>query len=528
MNVRRLSRCVPLLALFALCFATLACAAEARVLREGHPGEPDSLDPHLAIAAPSLIVLNDLFEGLLTLDARGQPVAGAAARYSVSADGKTYTFTLRAGLQWSDGKPLTAEDFVWSLRRLANPATASTTLASYVDLFAGGAAILARKAAPETLGVDAPDARTVRIELTHPAPYFPAVISLPVFAPVPRHVIEKQGRAWTRPEFFVSNGPFVLTEWRPGELVRVARNPRFHDAASVRLDGVIYRAIADLNTGLRLFQGGELDTLTNFPPERFDWLRANMPRELHLTPSLGVTVYVFNHRQPALRDLRVRRALSLAINRELLTTRIVHSGDQPAYGLVPGGLPGYFSALTDRADASANLVQARALLKQAGYGPDHPLEVQILHHTSEEHKKVALAVAAMWQQIGVRATLRNAERQVVEVAVRNGEFTIARAAWFSSYADPKGLLNYLQSGSAANGGAYHNAQYDALIDRADSSSDGALRARLLRQAETMLVEDQAVIPLYFIVSRRLVAQRVLGWRDDNLTALRGARWLSLR
>ena len=510
--------------------ATPSTTLTARVLREGHPGEPDSLDPHLAVAAPSLIVLNDLFEGLMTLDAQGRPTHGAAESYSQSADGKTYTFRLRAGLTWSDGRPLTAGDFLWSMRRLANPETGSTGLAAYIDLFKNGAAVLGRKAAPEALGVAALDDRTLRIELAHPAPYFLSVVALPVFAPVPRHVIETAGRNWARPESFVGNGAFVLSEWRPGEYVRVSRNPRFHDARNVRLDGVVYRAIADLNTGLRLFQAGEIDTLTNFPPDKLDWLRQNLPKELRLSPSLGVTVYVFNHRNPKLRDQRVRRALSLAIDRDLLTTRIIHSGDRPAYGLVTSGLPGYFPPLTAApgSTSASRGLEARELLRQAGYSADRPLELEILYHTSEEHKKVALAVAAMWQQVGVRTTLRNAERQVVEVSVRNADFEVARGAWFSTYSDPMGLLGNLQAASQASGGTYTNAKFDALILRAQSTVDKTQRLRLLRDAEILAMQDQAVIPLYFIVSRRLVAQRVLGWRDDNLTALRSARWLSLR
>ena len=529
MSARRASVALRLLAaLFALSCSGMSSAADPGILREGHPGEPDSLDPHRAISAPALLVTNDLFEGLMTLDAHGRPTLGAAERYSVSLDGKIYIFQLRAGLQWSDGRSLTANDFVYALRRLADPATATTSLASYIDLFSGGAAVLAGKAAPSTLGVSAPDRRTVRIELTHPAPYFLAVLALPAFAPVPQHVIDRHGHDWTRPENFVGNGPFVLAEWRPGNFVRVARNTRFHDAKNVHLDGVLYTAIADLNSGLRLFQAGELDTLTNFPPEKLDWLRASMPRALHLAPSLGVTVYAFNYRLAKFQDVRVRRALSLAIDRELLTTRVIHSGDQPANGLIPSGMPDYPSArAAPAASLSVRLARARDLLSQAGYGAAHPLEVEILHHTSEEHKKVALAVAAMWQQVGVRTTLRNAERQVVDVAVRNGEFDIARAAWFSSYADPIGLLNMLLTGSPANGGSYRNPEFDALLAQAENSVSPRARTALLYAAESLLMNDQAMIPLYFIVSRRLISQRVVGWRDDNISALRGARWLSL-
>jgi oligopeptide transport system substrate-binding protein len=506
-----------------------AARAPGNVLRTGHSGEPDSLDPHVAIAAPSLVVINDLYESLMTLDARGRPTAGAAERYTLSPDGRTYTFTLRPGLVYSDGRPITAADFLYSFRRLADPATASTALAAWIDLIEGGRAVVRRERPVEALGVAAPDPRTLQVTLAKPAPYFPSIVAFPVFAPMPRHVIEKHGRAWTRAENFVSNGPYVLEQWRPGQMVRSRRNPRFHAAASVRIDAVEYRPVSDLNAGLRLFQTGALDALTNFPPEKLDWLRQNMPQELRLAPSLGIAVYVINHRLPKFADPRVRRALALAVDRDVITTRIVRAGDTPAWGLVPAGLPDYGPALAPPLRSQAERTAlARRLLAEAGRGPSSPLEIELLYHTSEEHKKVAVAVAAMWQAVGVRTNLRNAERQVVDVAARKGEFEIVRAAWFSPYADPMGFLSILRRGSPQNGGAYDSAAFESAIGAAEQLTEPAARGRALRLAEQRLVDEQAVIPIYFLVGRRLVSQRVVGWRDDNLTALRPARWLSLR
>lgn len=498
------------------------------ILRSGHPGEPDSLDPHTSVAAPALIVHNDLFESLLTLDARGQPTAGAAERYTVSADGRSYTFTLRPGLQYSDGQPITAENFVWSIRRLADPATASTGLAAWIDLLENGRAILAREKPVASLGVEAPDARTVHIRLATPAPYFPSIVAFPVFAPLPRHVIEKHGRAWTRPENMVSNGPFMLESWVPGQPVRVRRNPKFHAARSVRLDGVEYHSVSDQNTGLRLFQSGRLDAVTNFPPDKLELLQRDFPGELRIAPSTGLTAYVFNHRLPKFRDRRVREALSMAVDRRILTTRIVRSGDRPAFAIVTPALSAFSRRHIDGIADADRAKRARALLRQAGYDEARPLEIELLYHTSEEHKKVAVAVTSMWQAAGVRVTLRNAERQVVEAATRQGDFEVVRAAWFSPYSDPTGFFAFLKRGSPSNGGAYFNASFEALLERAANTVDITARQRLLEDAEAMVVADHAIIPLYHIVSRRLVSNRVIGWRDDNLTALRPARWLDLR
>ncbi len=535
----RATRAVPRLSVpLALCvlalgmFAPLALAAGgAKILRTGHPGEPDSLDPQVGIAAPGVVVATDLFEGLYTLDRNGRPVLGAAqsVRTLQDAAGPVLEFTLLPNLRWSDGTPLTAADFEYSFKRLADPATAGTLLASNVSLFRNGEAVLAGRAPPSALGVRAVDARRLRIELTRNVAWLPSVLAFPAFAPVPRHVIEKHGRNWSRPGIHVSNGPFMLTRWQPNNLVEVARNPRFHDAANVRLDGVQYLPITDQNSAFRLFKDGQLDTITNFPPGQLDFIRSNMKSELHLAPSLGVTMYFFNLRRPLFRDVRVRKALALAIDRDMLTTRIVRTGDQPAYGLIPPRFPNYLPSITPRpATQAQRLAEARRLLAEAGYSAAKPLQFELLYHTSDEHRSVAVAAAAMWQAIGVRATLRNAERQVVEVATRNGEFDVVRAALFTAYADPNGLFLFFRSGSSANGSGYANPAFDAAVERAEQEvTPGPRRAAAQRQAEQLLVDDQAFLPLYFSVSRRLVSKRVAGWSDDNLTSLRPSRYLGV-
>lgn len=514
----------------AAAWAQLETEPERGIFRSGHPGEPDSLDPHRAVAAPSLVVNADLFEGLTTFDARGRPIPGAAESWTVSADGREYRFRLRRGLVYSDGTPIRAQDFVWSLRRLADPATASAGLAPWVDLLANGRDVLTGRKPPAALGVEASDPLTVVIRLSRAAPYFPAITALPAFAPMPRHVIERHGNAWTRAEHFVSNGPFVLKEWIPGQVLRTRANPRFHDAANVRLAGVEYYPINDLHAGLRRFQTDQLDALTNFPPERLDWLRQNLPKELRLAPSLGVTVYVINHRLDKFKDPRVRRALTMSVDRRLLTERLVRAGDQPTQRFVPPAL--YQSAgATNRPSSltpsSRTLSEARSLLREAGYHSGKPLTVEILYHASEEHQKVALAVAAMWQQVGVVTRLRKAERQVVEVATRNADFEIARAAWFAPYEDPEGYLSFLTASSPTNAGAWRRSEYDALLRAAATAPNNEARLEQLQAAEQVALDDVAVIPLYYLVSRRLVSTRVKGWGNDNITALRPARWLSL-
>ncbi len=517
--------------------ATTAAAAmkgapdAPRVLRVAHSGDADTLDPHSALSATSLVILTDLFEGLYTLDANGEAVLGAAqaVRRLQDAQGPVLEFTLRSGLRWSDGTALTARDFEYSFKRLADPATGGTLLASNLALIRNGEAALAGRAPPGSIGVRALDDTRLRVELVRPVAWLPSVLSFPSFAPVPRHVIERFGREWTRPGNHVSNGAFVLQQWKASNQVRVLRNTWFHDAKSVRLDAVEYVPAPDLNTGLQMFRSGLLDTMVNFPPQKLDFLRKELPGTLHLSPSLGVTLYLFNFRRPLFRDVRVRRALALGIDRDLLTTRIVRTGDAPAYGLVPSNLPGYLPAVGPSLPTAAQRVaEARRLLAEAGYSAQKPLRFELLYHTSEEHRSVAVAAVAMWNALGVRVTLRNAERRVVEAATRNGDFDMVRSAVFAPYPDPNGLLAFFRAGNSANGSAYANVAFDAAVQAAEQQAEaGARRAAAQRRAEQLLVDDQAFLPLYFMTSKRLVAKRVSGWSDRNLTALRPARYLTV-
>ena len=519
-------------ALWLTLVATPAAASDGgRVLRVAHSGDADSLDPHSALSATSLVILTDLFEGLYTLDNNGQAVLGAAqsVRTLQDATGPSLVFTLRPGLKWSDGTALTAGDFEYSFKRLADPKTGGTLLASNLALLRNGEAALAGRAPPGSIGVRALDDTHLRLELVRPVAWLSSVLAFPSFAPVPRHMVEKYGREWTRPGHHVSNGPFVLAEWKASNHVRVVRNPRFHQAGSVRLDAVEYIPSPDLNTGLQMFRAGLLDTMVNFPPQKLDFLRTEMPGTLHLSPSLGATLYLFNFRKPLFRDVRVRKALALALDRELLTTRIVRTGDVPAYGLVPSNVPGYRPALGPALSTQAErLAQARRLLAGAGYSAQKPLRFELLYHTSEEHRSVAVAAVAMWSALGVRVTLRNAERRVVEAATRSGDFDMVRSALFAPYPDPNGLLAFFRAGNSANGSAYASRAFDAAADAAEQEAEpGPRRAAAQRRAEQLLVDDQAFLPLYFMTSKRLVAKRVSGWSDRNLTALRPARYLSV-
>jgi oligopeptide transport system substrate-binding protein len=501
--------------------------AAEHVFRTGHSGEPDSLDPHVATTGTAVTIVNDLFEGLLTLDAHGKAIPGIAASWDISDDGRIYTFTLRPDLTWSDGHPLNASDMAYSLKRLADPNIARSMLASYVESIVGGGAALRGEASPADLRVTALNELTLRITLARPTAYFLRVLASPAFSPVPAHVIKQHGSAWTQPGNMVSNGAFRLAEWVPQDHVGLKKNPHFRQARQVRLDGVMYFPLDDLNTGFRRFRAGELDAMVNFPPDKLDWIRANMPGALRLSPSLGLYVYVVNNKRPPLNDVRVRRALSLAVDRATITERLIRTGDKPAWGIIPSGIEGYPAPLPDPmgdAPMATRQAAARALLSEAGVADS--LSITLLYHTSEEHKRVAVALASMWKAIGVNAELMNAERQVVNATLRQGDFDLGRAAWFAGIDDAFGLLNYFVSNSPANVSGYRSEDFDRLIIQANQTMDSAARARLLRQAEQVVIQDQASIPIFYYVSRRLVSTRVRGWEDDNQSAIRASRYLS--
>jgi oligopeptide transport system substrate-binding protein len=512
----------------ALAAAAVAVSAE-QVLRRSSTGEAQTLDPQLWLYGQDGNLAQDMFQGLTTVDAAARTIPGVAASWSVSRDGLRYEFKLRDGLQWSDGRPFDSADFLYSFRRQFDPRMASPS-AALLYVIRNARAVNTGKKPVESLGVTAPDARTVVIELEHPAPYLTELLVHRAF-PVPRHVVERHGRAWTRPEHFVSNGPFTLGEWKPGQHVRLVRNPRFHDAANVRLDAVLHIPIEDPRTALLRYRAGDLDVAVSLPSDGLDELRRDFGTQLRLVRQIGLEYLAFNVRRPPLADQRVRRALSMAIDREALATRVLRAGEPPAYCLVPPGVRAYpvggcadFEALP----MQARRQQARSLLSAAGYTAGRPLTLRYRHPNSDTHRRVALAVSAMWQQIGVRTELISSDLKAHQAALQQADFDIARGAWYAEDTDPVSFLRLLDSRAGAmNLSGFADAQYDALLDRSDRLIDPVQRAEALRAAEARSMQLQPVAPLYVYVSRRLVSPRVQGW-TDNPRGVHVNRWLALK
>jgi oligopeptide transport system substrate-binding protein len=485
------------------------------VLHQGTAAEPPSLDPTLAAGSLAAPVLTDLFTGLLVRDAESRPAPGAAERWEVSDDGRIWTFRLREGLRWSDGRPLGAEDFVYSFRRLMAPATAAH-LAGVFFFVEGAREVFRGEAPPESLGVAAPDARTFVLRLEHPVPYLEQMLANVQVAPVPRHVIEKYGRDWTRPGRMVGNGPYVLAERVPQSYTRLVRNPQFHAADAVAIDEIWFHPTQDLGASLRRFRAGELDIVLNFPPDEIDWIREHMPEALHVVPSLGSYFLTVNTSRAPFDDPRVRRALSLAIDRETLTGRLLRTGVRPAWSFVPPDFDGYAGGLRQPEDAAPRAerqARARELLRQAGFGPQRPLTVPLIYDTQEENRRIMVAIAGMWHEVGVKTEMANLDFRALTTRIRAMNYDVARWTYFASFGDAYAFLQLLESDNPNNWAGWKNPAFDALLARSNGERDPAARAALLREAEALMMAEHPVIPVYYYVGRRLVSPRIKGWID---------------
>ena len=506
----------------AFCAVVLAATVNATELRIGNGGEPLTLDPHRYNLNLEEKILADLFEGLTAHDADGRIVPGAAQSWTTSEDGLIWTFRLREGARWSDGAPVTAADFAFSFRRLLDPATAAS-LAYFLYAIDGAAEVNAGNAPPGRLGVQALDPHTLQIRLAKPFPFFAERLIYPTGYPVPRHVVEKLGDAWVKPGNMVTNGAFALTEWQPQGFVRVEKNPHFRDAQNVELDAVAYFPTADRNAAYNRYRSGELDIIGDFPPGEISWLRREMPRHVHIAPLLSIMYLVFNVTEAPFDDARVRRALTLAIDRELITGRVLESGEVPSVSFVPPTVEDYVSAVAPRpVDRDA----ARALLAQAGYGDANPLRVTLRYIAGADGKKVQVAIAAMWRAIGVETALHHAELNAHFAELRQGNFEVAQAGWFGEN-NPEHYLELLMSTTGdVNYGRFADAQVDALMTEAKRTASLGERIALLRKAEAAALELDPVVPLYAVTIRSLVKPRITGWRT-NPRNVHPARYLGI-
>ncbi len=490
--------------------------ADARmVFNRASAADPDTLDPHKSNGNTASVILADLFLGLTTADIGGNVVLGAAESYVVSPDGLTYTFKLRPGMAWSDGTPVTAEDFVYSYRRVQQPETAAR-YAQWFWAVKNAQAINQGKAAADQMGVRAVDPLTFEVTLAVPSPIFLELNATIMGYPVPRHVVEKFGAEWTAPGNHVGNGAYKLTERVPQTRVTLVKNAGFYDAANVKIDEVNFFPTENLGTAFNRFRAMELDVVLNFPPEQIGWIRTNLAKELRSAPNLGVYYFLVNGKKKPFDDVRVRKALSAAIDREGMISKLFDTGVTPAYSLVPVVVPNYNVGVADIAGRpqAERVAEAKKLLVEAGYGPSKPLKFALHFDTLEENRKMAVAMSAMWKPLGVEVELVNSEFRDIQRRARTGEYDVMRFAYFSPFADASGYLNLYRSGDTSNYAGFSNPDFDRLMAEANSIADMTKRAETMHAAEKILMDSYAIIPIYHYAGRRLVHQYVKGWIDN--------------
>ncbi len=494
-------------------------SASETTMRRGVGSNPDSVDPHKAQGTWENDVIGDMFIGLFTEDAKSKPIPGIAESWVVSDDQLTWTFKLRQ-TNWSDGVPLTAKDFEYSLQRLLNPKTLGAVYASIQYPLKNAEAVNGGKMTPDKLGVKALDDYTLEVKLEHPAPYLPGLLKHYTAFPVPKHVIDKVGDQWTRPENMVVNGPYKLAEWRSGDFIRLTKNDAFDDAANVCFKEVVIYTQSDHDAMVRRAQAGDIDMNNSFPTGQLEETNKKLPGWPRVSPMMATTYIAANTTKAPFNDARVRKALALAMDREYITQEILKGGEIPAYGFVPEGLNGYPQTASfawksmPRAD---RLKEAAALLQQAGYGPGKPLSFEYLFRASGNNPRIAPVLQDNWKEIApwVDAQIRQVETKDLYKQMQSKDFILSDAGWVADFNDAYNFLYLLDSRTGPmNYGGYTNKQYDALIDQSNVELDPAKRAAILRQAEELMLSETGVLPLLTRVTQDIVSPTISGYEDN--------------
>jgi len=498
---------------------------EPRVLRRGNGGDPQTLDPARAEDEHAFNILADLYEGLLIDGGDGTLLPGVAERWSISGDGTIYTFNLRADARWSNFEPVTAAHFVAAFRRVLTPETGSAYSFLLLPL-KNAEAVLDGRLPVGSLGVEAPDKSTLVIHLEAPTPSMLAVLAMPIALPVwPESVLDPQ--AFRDPEKFIGNGPFILDEWKPIDHISVQRNPAFHDADSVTLDRVEYYPIEQPTTELNRYRAGELDITATVPSEQVRALQESHADELRIAPRLAVYYIAFDLSEPPFDAVALRQALSMAVDRDVLVD-IIGRGEQAAYGFVPEGVSGYSPARYSWQSLTTveRQTEARRLFAHVSAGS---VSVELLYDVGDIHEKIALAVSSMWRDVlGIDVKLNKREWQhFLAAREQRQEWQMMRFAWTGDFNHPSTFTDILSTGSPQNLPAYSSSHYDQLLGTAAVTLDSGEQMRLYAAAELVMLEDYPLIPLYFYVSKHLVAPSILGFEPNPLDR-HPSRFLSLR
>ena len=491
--------------------------AQNQVLRWGNGAEPGSLDPHRTQGVPGSNIGRDLFEGLMSEAADGTVIGGAAESWELSDDGKTYRFSLRPEARWSNGDPVTADDFVYSMRRSLDPATLSN-YTFILNPILNAEEVAAGQLPTSEVGVRALDTHTLEIQLENTTPYFLGLLTHSASYPVHPPSVETHGNQYARPGNLVSNGAYRLEEWVVQSHVKLVRNENYRDNGNTTIDEVWYYPTEDQTAELSRFRAGELDLSNAIPKRQVDWIRENLPDELVISPYLGAYYFGFNTTLPPFENNpELRRALSLTVDRDIITGQVTNAGEVPAYGWVPP-VQNYTGQQMPEAawTQEERVAEARRLYALAGYSQENPLRTRILYNTQEDHKRISVAIASMWKQtLGVEVEILNQEWKVfLDTRQQKIETEVYRSGWIGDYNDAYTFAELFASGGGLNHTGYSSPDYDRLLGEASAEGDLKRRAELLQQAERVLLEDLPIMPLYFYVTARLVRPWVGGYTPN--------------
>lgn len=487
-------------------------------LVKDNQAEPQSLDPHKIQGVPESNIARDQFEGLTIVDLDGNLIPGVAESWE-NDDGKVWRFKIRQDAKWSNGDPLTANDFVYSWKRLVDPDTASP-YASYLQYahVVNVDEIVNGKKPSDELGVKALDDQTFEVTLSESIPYLDKLVSHIVLAPVHQATVEKYGNQWTNPKNFVGNGAYKLKDWVVNERIVLERNPNYWDNGKTVIDEVSLLALTSETSALNRYRSGEVDMTYTIPVELFPRLKKEIPNEVKITPYLCTYYYEMNNQKPPFDDVRVRTALKLALNRDIITRKVVAQGQDPAYGFTPPFINGMDAIEPDwfklpQQDRNAMAVK---LLEEAGYNKANPLKFKFLYNSLEWHKKVGIASASLLKQnAGVIMQLENQEWKTFLDSRQQGNYEVARAGWCADYNEPTSFLNTMLSHSTNNTAHYKSEEFDRIIAESIAAQTVEERTKAYQKAEQILDQDSAILPIYYYVNSRLVKPYVGGYTGKD-------------
>lgn len=484
-------------------------------LTRNNGSEPETLDPALAEGVPANNIIRDMFEGLTAVSGAGAIVPGVAESWK-QTNPTTWVFKLRKDAKWSNGDALTTEDFVWSMRRFVDPATASKYASTYGKFIANGMEIVEGKKKPDELGVKAIDKFTLEITTAFPVNFLPDVVSNLQLGPVHRATVEKFGKAWTKPGNIVSNGAFTMADWQVNSKVVLVKNPKYWDAKNVQLNKFTYLAVEDGNADVKMFESGENDWVYQLPPGTYEKYKVQYPKEIRNAPMLGIRYYSLLNTDPLLKDMRVRKALSMVIDRDVMADKVTADGQVAVYGAIMHGTKGADVTSYDWAKwpMDKRVSEAKKLLAEAGVQPG--TKVKFSYNTSDYHKKMAIFVASEWKnKLGIDMDMEAMEFKVLIKKRNDGDYQIARNGWVADYNDATTFLTLIECDSDQNAHKNCNRAAQKLIDQGNASLDPKKRTQLLTQAAKMIMDDYPMIPLLQYTVPRLVKSYVGGYTQTN-------------